>query len=410
MVRVQWSVDRCAVCDDDRDFDFDQLVTCDGCGISVHQSCYGIPEIPDDAVGFLCNACEHTGGDTSETPLCVLCPVEGGALKPTTKPSAWCHSACCQWIPETTVVDIDRMEPIDQIETIQRERWELLCTVCKQRMGAKIQCDAPGCYLSYHPLCARAAGLFMQANLDDDDDDDSPLQMISYCHRHCRVDTERAALYSGGEGKSIGRDGKLVEAKEDHTKKLTKGVKKRMEEEKKKSEQEAEERKAVEDEALDTPEDERGAARCREYAPQGHPRTEAGDEIIMALDSGPNMRRALQHGLGHGPGRKNRGPRRREREAWVQCESCDKWRRVPHSQAAEILEDGCRELDLFHQLPPKDKQLRRPAGARQRRHRRQDRDGRRMPLLRRRRPRPARDHRRGARARGRGRRGGGGGL
>ena len=336
MVRVQWSVDRCAVCDDDRDFDFDQLVTCDGCGISVHQSCYGIPEIPDDAVGFLCNACEHTGGDTSETPLCVLCPVEGGALKPTTKPSAWCHSACCQWIPETTVVDIDRMEPIDQIETIQRERWELLCTVCKQRMGAKIQCDAPGCYLSYHPLCARAAGLFMQANLDDDDDDDSPLQMISYCHRHCRVDTERAALYSGGEGKSIGRDGKLVEAKEDHTKKLTKGVKKRMEEEKKKSEQEAEERKAVEDEALDTPEDERGAARCREYAPQGHPRTEAGDEIIMALDSGPNMRRALQHGLGHGPGRKNRGPRRREREAWVQCESCNKWRRVPQSQAEEF--------------------------------------------------------------------------
>ena len=336
MVRVQWSVDRCAVCDDDRDFDFDQLVTCDGCGISVHQSCYGIPEIPDDAVGFLCNACEHTGGDTSETPLCVLCPVEGGALKPTTKPGVWCHSACCQWIPETTVVDVDRMEPIDQIHTIQRERWELLCTVCKQRMGAKIQCDHPGCYLSYHPLCARAAGLFMEANLDDDGDEDSPLQMVSYCHRHCRVDTERAALYSGGEGKSIGRDGKLVEAREDHTRKLTKGVKRRMEEEKKKVEEEEEERKAREDESLDTPEDDRGAARCREYAPQGHPRTEAGDEIIMALDSGPNMRRALQHGLGHGTGRKNKGPRRREREAWVQCESCNKWRRVPQSQAEEF--------------------------------------------------------------------------
>jgi hypothetical protein len=37
LVRVKWSVDRCAVCDDDRDFDFDQLVTCEGCGISVHQ-------------------------------------------------------------------------------------------------------------------------------------------------------------------------------------------------------------------------------------------------------------------------------------------------------------------------------------------------------------------------------------
>jgi len=38
---TQWSVNRCAVCDDDRDFDFDQLETCEGCAISVHQSCYG---------------------------------------------------------------------------------------------------------------------------------------------------------------------------------------------------------------------------------------------------------------------------------------------------------------------------------------------------------------------------------
>jgi len=137
----------------------------------VHnRSCYGIPEIPDDAVGYLCAACEHTGGVVSETPLCVLCPVEGGALKPTTETNKWCHSACCQWIPETTVLDVDRMEPIDQIKTIQRERWELLCTVCKQRVGAKIQCASPGCYLAYHPLCARAAGLFMEQSLGDEDE------------------------------------------------------------------------------------------------------------------------------------------------------------------------------------------------------------------------------------------------
>ena len=89
--------------------------------------------------------------------------MEGGALKRTTTEGVWCHSACCQWIPETTVLDVDTMEPIDQIKSIQRERWELLCTVCKQRMGAKIQCGHPGCYLAYHPLCARASGLFMEA-------------------------------------------------------------------------------------------------------------------------------------------------------------------------------------------------------------------------------------------------------
>jgi len=45
---------------------------------------YGIPVIPDDAVGWLCTSCEYTGGVVSETPLCFLCPVESGALKRTT--------------------------------------------------------------------------------------------------------------------------------------------------------------------------------------------------------------------------------------------------------------------------------------------------------------------------------------
>ena len=311
LVRVKWSVDRCAVCDDDRDFDFDQLVTCEGCGISVHQSCYGIPEIPDDAVGYLCAACEHTGGVVSETPLCQLCPVEGGALKPTTTPGKWCHSACCQWIPETTVLDTDVMEPIDQIKSIQRERWELLCTVCKQRMGAKIQCAHPGCYLAYHPLCARASGLFMSQALEEEEEEenpDAPLVMVSYCHRHCRVDTERAALWVGEEGLSIGKEGALVASKPDHTKKLTKGVRRRMEEAALRAAREAAEKKRTADDLADEPEDEHGAARCRRYVPQGHPRTEAGEEIIVADvnqtpgKGGAGLMRHLRHGLGTGPG------------------------------------------------------------------------------------------------------------
>jgi hypothetical protein len=38
-------------------------------------------------------------------PQCCLCPVAGGALKPTTIPGAWCHAACMMWIPEVTCVD-----------------------------------------------------------------------------------------------------------------------------------------------------------------------------------------------------------------------------------------------------------------------------------------------------------------
>ena len=235
IVKVNWSVDRCAVCDDERDFDYDQLITCEACAITVHQSCYGVPDIPDDTVGWLCRSCEHTGGAVSETPLCCLCPGAGGALKPTTIPSLWAHSACCQWIPETTVLDIERMEPIDNIGNIQKERWTLLCTVCKQRMGAKIQCCHPGCYLAYHPLCARAAGLYMDAN-EDGEDEEAPLQLLSYCHRHCRVDTERAQIYSGDKGMRIGEDDRLIQCGANKERKATK-AERRAEEEKRELEE-----------------------------------------------------------------------------------------------------------------------------------------------------------------------------
>ena len=64
-------------------------------------------------------------------PQCCLCPVQGGALKPTTLPPLWCHATCMQWIPEVTVEDVARMEPVSHIENIQKERWELTCCLCK---------------------------------------------------------------------------------------------------------------------------------------------------------------------------------------------------------------------------------------------------------------------------------------
>ena len=55
---MRWAGDRCSVCDSDVDFDSDQLVSCDMCGITVHQSCYGVPELPGVDDMWLCRACE----------------------------------------------------------------------------------------------------------------------------------------------------------------------------------------------------------------------------------------------------------------------------------------------------------------------------------------------------------------
>lgn len=130
---------------------------------------------------WLCRACELRE-EGKPPPQCCLCPVAGGALKPTTISGLWCHAACLQWIPEVSVEDPNAMEPVTGIRSIQKERWELQCVVCKRRMGAKIQCVS--CYTSYHPLCARIAGYKMEI-IDQGDEDDSPVDLTSYCARHC---------------------------------------------------------------------------------------------------------------------------------------------------------------------------------------------------------------------------------
>eukprot|EP00891_Asterochloris_glomerata_P002152 jgi/Astpho2/2152/fgenesh1_pg.00040_%23_10_t len=197
-IKVQWAGDRCSVCDSDIDYDFDQLVSCDMCGITVHQSCYGVPELPGQEDMWMCRACELKEEGTQ--PQCCLCPVEGGALKPTTIPGLWCHAACMQWIPEVAVEDVSKMEPVTHIKNIQRERWELLCTICRQRVGAKIQCST--CYVAYHPLCARMAGLRME--IQERQDAAGGVRLISYCPRHCTPKPEQSGVQLVREGDQAG--------------------------------------------------------------------------------------------------------------------------------------------------------------------------------------------------------------
>ena len=183
-INVRWSGERCVVCDADTDYDYDQLIMCDMCGVTVHQSCYGVQELPGIEEMWLCRACELRE-DGRRPPQCCLCPVAGGALKPTTLGGIWCHAACLQWIPEVTVDDVDAMEPISGIRSIPKDRWELLCSLCKQRMGAKIQCQ--DCYTAYHPLCARIAGFRMDIVEDgggEGKDQEATVTCYSYCGRH----------------------------------------------------------------------------------------------------------------------------------------------------------------------------------------------------------------------------------
>ncbi|KAG5231903.1 histone-lysine N-methyltransferase [Salix suchowensis] len=195
-VRVDWKdLDKCNVCHMDEEYENNLFLQCDKCRMMVHARCYGELE-PVDGVLWLCNLCRPGAPDS--TPPCCLCPVIGGAMKPTTD-GRWAHLACAMWIPETCLSDVKRMEPIDGLNRINKDRWKLLCSICGVAYGACIQCSNNTCRVAYHPLCARAAGLCVELEDEDrlyllsldEDDADQCIRLLSFCKKHRQPLNER---------------------------------------------------------------------------------------------------------------------------------------------------------------------------------------------------------------------------
>ncbi|KAL8200017.1 hypothetical protein R6Q57_011356 [Mikania cordata] len=188
-VQVKWKdLDKCNVCHMDEEYANNLFLQCDKCRMMVHARCYGELE-PVDGVLWLCNLCRP--GAPEFSPPCCLCPVTGGAMKPTTD-GRWAHLACAMWIPETCLSDIKKMEPVDGLNRVSKDRWKLLCSICGVPYGACIQCSNSTCYVAYHPLCARAAGFCAElADADrlqlvpiDEDEENQCIRLLSFCKRH----------------------------------------------------------------------------------------------------------------------------------------------------------------------------------------------------------------------------------
>ncbi|KAJ1435470.1 Zinc finger, PHD-type [Sesbania bispinosa] len=185
-VHINWfDLDKCNVCHMDEEYENNLFLQCDKCRMMVHARCYGELE-PVNGVLWLCNLCRSG----APPPPCCLCPLIGGAMKPTTD-GRWAHLACAMWIPETCLADVKRMEPIDGLNRISKDRWKLLCSICGVSYGACIQCSNNSCRVAYHPLCARAAGLCVELENEDrlyllsvDDDEDQCIRLLSFCKKH----------------------------------------------------------------------------------------------------------------------------------------------------------------------------------------------------------------------------------
>ncbi|KAG6496025.1 hypothetical protein ZIOFF_043873 [Zingiber officinale] len=121
------------------------------CQIAVHQECYGAVNVQNLA-SWVCRACE--------TPLhkreCCLCPIKGGALKPTNIDKLWVHVTCAWFQPKVSFSSGETMEPANGILDIPSLLFEKVCVICKQKHGACTQCYT--CSTYYHAMCASRAG------------------------------------------------------------------------------------------------------------------------------------------------------------------------------------------------------------------------------------------------------------
>jgi hypothetical protein len=73
-------------------------------------------------------------------------------MKATKSGQKWAHVSCALWIPEVSIGCVEKMEPITKISKIPPSRWNLVCVLCKERVGSCIQV---GAFLINFSFCFR---------------------------------------------------------------------------------------------------------------------------------------------------------------------------------------------------------------------------------------------------------------
>lgn len=174
--------------------ELNRLIVCGSCGVGVHKKCYGVQDDVDGS--WLCSFCKKKSEcqmSESERP-CVLCPKQGGALKPLSGGMEFCHLFCCQWIPEVYVENTKTMEPIMNVEGIKETRRKLICNLCKVKCGACVRCSNGTCRTSFHPICARDARLRMEIWGKFGCDD---VELRAFCPKHSEVQNKSSTQQVG---------------------------------------------------------------------------------------------------------------------------------------------------------------------------------------------------------------------
>ncbi|KAJ6873015.1 hypothetical protein NC651_031994 [Populus alba x Populus x berolinensis] len=196
-IYAKWISERCAVCRWVEDWDDNKIMICNRCQIAVHQECYGVRNVQDFA-SWVCRACETPDVEKE----CCLCPVKGGALKPSDIETLWVHIICAWFRPEVGFLNHEKMEPATGILRIPSMSFMKRCVVCKQTHGSCAQCCK--CATYFHATCASRAGYFMELNCTEKNGVQVTEKLI-YCAVHRKPNPDHAVVVRTPSGVFSGR-------------------------------------------------------------------------------------------------------------------------------------------------------------------------------------------------------------
>ncbi|ADM12316.2 PHD zinc finger-containing putative transcriptional regulator [Encephalitozoon intestinalis ATCC 50506] len=144
------------------------LFVCQGCGICVHENCYGIQDLSDF---WLCKGCIY-GKDLKE---CSFCPSSDGIFKQTSD-NRWGHVLCAMFNRSLSFGHPLSKDPID-VSSYTKESG---CSFCEKTVGTVICCSYFMCSRKYHVSCALDKCYFDLENRISYCIDHSPLKRSPY--------------------------------------------------------------------------------------------------------------------------------------------------------------------------------------------------------------------------------------
>ncbi|KAK7282765.1 hypothetical protein RIF29_11801 [Crotalaria pallida] len=175
------------------------ILVCSGCKIAVHLDCYR--SVKETMGPWYCELCEDLSSRSSaastinfwEKPYfvaeCALCGGTSGAFRKSSD-GQWVHAFCAEWVFESTFRR-GQINAVEGVETVRKGAD--ICCICRRKHGVCMKCCYGACRTTFHPSCARSAGLYMNVRTAG-----GKLQHKAYCERHSLEQKEKAETQKHG--------------------------------------------------------------------------------------------------------------------------------------------------------------------------------------------------------------------